>query len=394
MASVIYYLSHAKDILNSDALSIKNPSIHMNSIFINTEKSEKSNKPRYVKHKRRTKINIENINQSSSSSTDSSSDELSSNEDLPEHIMNEAKLKRKKCLDKPTLNKKLKTSVNSASKRIELLNKVCIDDEIPNFTQHVPINGGFFIVDNKKIGFINTCTIDYYLLSFWVMNYLIKDFKKAMPALEHTTSIINIINNIEIGQWDMARQIWYSDVMKMSLFGKKQVNFYGTVEDFFLQYMKLYQKHDLIQKCTRGCIYNGNLIVEENLDILHFGRLKNNEIGIVTSIKNKCAICKQRVMCDVFFKNEPIFIFIETSSLLKITEIPKIIDFDAKTFKLLCVIFHFPETQHFVSVYEINNHFFLVDDLKRKVVLLEDGKVKKTNYFSFNISSSLYYILR
>ena len=366
----------------------------MNSIFINTEKSEKSNKPRYVKHKRRTKINIENINQSSSSSTDSSSDELSSNEDLPEHIMNEAKLKRKKCLDKPTLKKKLKTTVNSASKRVELLNKVCIDDEIPNFTQHVPINGGFFIVGNKKIGFINTCTIDYYLLSFWVMNYLIKDFKKAMPALEHTTSIINIINNIEIGQWDMARQIWYSDVMKMSLFGKKQVNFYGTVEDFFLQYMKLYQKHDLIQKCTRGCIYNGNLIVEENLDILHFGRLKNNEIGIVTSIKNKCAICKQRVMCDVFFKNEPIFIFIETSSLLKITEIPKIIDFDAKTFKLLCVIFHFPETQHFVSVYEINNHFFLVDDLKRKVVLLEDGKVKKTNYFSLNISSSLYYILR
>ena len=381
------YLSILKDRIAIEPQYYKHPSLHLSQIFVNLDELEQSNQPRYVKNKRRKRI-VHNDDDSisstefsrSSSSTDSEKNKkiLQRKQKKEPHLkINENKQNQKQ------LNIKLHHIVIENFKNLQ----------ISDFAAHIPRNGGYFISDGKRIPFINTCTIDNYLFAFWVLSRLISDFQEKIPQLVHTRAIKEIIKEIENFEWDKARQIWYETVMQESLKTKK-VNFYGEVEVFFLKYMYIYQTHNLIQICTQNCNNNGNLIIAENSGIINFGRLKNTGIGIVTDLTFKCSSCRSRVTCEVHFINNPNFIFMETTSHFKINEVPKQFRIQHKTYNFLCAILHFRQRRHFVSIFEIENKNYLIDDLSpNSAIELKNNNSKHLIYFSSNISSALYYLV-
>ena len=270
-----------------------------------------------------------------------------------------------------------------------------VDTKIQSFIAHIPSLGGYFYKNNgKRILVSNTCTIDNYLFALWVLSKLMPNFNIDIAKFEYASTLIDIIQNIDVYNWDNARQLWYTRVMKKNIRNKNHLSFFGTVEDYVLKFFYNYQNHDLVQKCTIGCLLNGNTIISENSYILYFGKIRNIGVDIVTDSLHKCSRCKMRTTCYVRFKNSPILIFLETMSHFKYKELPKTFEFDNKNYQLLCVIFHRPDIEHFVSVFEIENNQYLVDNMvKNKAPLLKSNNECGINYFDFNISSALYYLL-
>ena len=369
--------------------------------MIQTKKSDAPNKPQYIRHKRRKSIYVQKETDSLSSSTFTS--DMSSDDETNIKNTTVKKTKKKKIdLKDKTNGKELiiqkkdkKNPINSdtyTQKKVDLLNT---DEDLTSVIgSHVPPWGGKFSYKGFEINVINTCTIDNYLFSFWVLNKLIPRFSERILQIRQSEAIQEIINDIESHQWDNARQNWYTKVMLKDISNKKQIDFFGTVQEHFIQYMYIYQTHDLIQDCSKDCIYNGNLIVSDNSDVLLLGRLqKKKEIRFMTTENtiNKCSLCKVRVTCNIKFKKNPIFCFVETSSFFNIKDLPKTLHIDQKTFKLLCVILHLKSQKHFISVFELGNAQYLVDDLSKNIQKITEYKNKK--YFNLNICSALYYLL-
>jgi len=84
------------------------------------------------------------------------------------------------------------------------------------FNAHMPSNGGFFIKkDATKINFINTCTIDNYLLAIWYLIKIMSNFHNRIGTFKNKVALIKIIENIDILNWNYARQLWFTEIMKM-----------------------------------------------------------------------------------------------------------------------------------------------------------------------------------
>ena len=263
---------------------------------------------------------------------------------------------------------------------------------LTEFASHIPYWGGYFTLRSQKITVSITCTIDYYLFSFWVMKKTTSNFQERLPKLNQSKFLEIIISNIENKDWNLARQNWYTLIMEKDLSKTSEVDFFGEVDEFFLKYIYIYQTHNLIQKCTEDCIYNGNLLISENSAIISFARLKNKTIGIV-SYSSNCSICGSKITCDIQFKYDTLFVFLETRTFFKIHNIPDILNMNNKTFKRLCSILHFQAKKHFVAVYYFGEKMFLVDDLSANEALMLDINNKKhQKYFSINISSAVYVI--
>lgn len=365
--------------------------MHLMSTFVNINNFEKPNVPRHVKHKRRHVRYILRKNELDNLSSDSTTD-ISSDDDEPT-LKLEKKTDEKSILSKKkniSYKKAVNSNQNQASK---VSNTHSVDHYIPAFTAHIPPWGGFFTKNKKQIEVINTCTIDNYLFAFWVLSKIVDQFPEKILDFEHSPALLDLIEKINSYEWNCARQIWYTKIMKMEVNKKKsKINFYGTVEDFLIKYMYGYQEHELFQKCVNNCSLNGSLI-SKDANVLHLGKLRTKEIGIVTDLSDKCKECRNRVTCDVRFRHNPLFVFIETSSHLKINELPKNIEIQNKTYKLLNVIFYLHAKRHFVSVFDINNQKVLIDDLSRESMLLKEGELKNgINFFNLSISSALYYL--
>ena len=384
-----------------DPRYIKFPSTYLKSLFVNTDKSEKPNQPRYVKHKRRSSIFVEKYDESSSSEI---SDYKASSDDYEITILTKKQRKtirqyKSKTFSQKKPNPEKDKETTNPSTTFEThdmqMERLLATEKISLLSAHIPSWGAQFNHNGSLIKVINTCTIDNYLFALWVLSKVVKNFFEKIPKLEQTKAIIDIINNIDIYQWDIARQIWFTDIMKEDISSKQQINFFGTVEDYFLKYMYVYQKHNLIQQCSKECINNGNLIISEQSDVINLGKLKNVGTRIVTDLSSICSVCKMRVTCLVNFNKNPVFLFAETTSHFKINDLPKTIEIENKTYKLLCAILYLSSRRHFVSVFDIYNKKYLIDDMssEKKAILLNKNLKNHLNYFKINISSALYYLL-
>lgn len=144
--------------------------------------------------------------------------------------------------------------------------------------------GSFKKANGMYVDVINTCSIDNYLFGIWVI-------KKIAPSLnidkhEHALALNSILANIETKNWNNARQIWYQKVMKRKLTANiKRIDFFGTLEKFFLQYMYDYQTHDLIQKCRVDCINNGNTLIVEKSYLIQLEITKNTVQVVNVNVK-------------------------------------------------------------------------------------------------------------
>jgi hypothetical protein len=64
------------------------------------------------------------------------------------------------------------------------------------------------------------------------------------------------------------------------------------------------------------------------------------------------------------------------NSIGKIDEIPRIYEIQKKNYKLLSMILHFKAENHFVSVFDIADKKYVVDDLLDEAILLNKSSRK------------------
>ena len=360
----------------------------MNEVFVNTEVSEQSNNPRYVKNTRRKRVFT--LNETGSVSTCSElSDNIDSDLEREETIFANKRKKNNKEIANVDINK-IDSIGNSNFKSVYQTHASL---EIIN--DHVPTNGGRFKMNGKSVPFINSCTIDNYLYALWFLSHVLhtnQTFAENIPKIPQSNVILELIEYIDSNKWDEAREIWYLKMMNEDLSGKKIVDFFGEVEEFFINYMLCFQTHNVYQLCSLKCILNGNLIISENSGIINFAKLKNNQIGIVTDLSYKCSKCRNRVTCSINFKYLPSFLFMTPTTFFKIHEVPQSFQIQLKTYNLLCTILFLSSKRHFVSIFEYKNEQYLVDDLKPKMFTKLIKNSKHSKYYKTNVSSALYYL--
>ena len=84
------------------------------------------------------------------------------------------------------------------------------------------------------------------------------------------------------------------------------------------------------------------------------------------------------------------FFFVEPTTNIKIKELPKTLKNNQKIYRLLCAIIHRADIEHFVSIFELQKKFYLIDDLTPNHAQLI--KPDKMNYLDSYISSALFYL--
>ena len=57
-------------------------------------------------------------------------------------------------------------------------------------------------------------TIDYFLFAFWVLQRLVPNFFDNIPMLDHTQTIKTIIDNINVYNWNNAKELMIVKIMK------------------------------------------------------------------------------------------------------------------------------------------------------------------------------------
>jgi hypothetical protein len=156
--------------------------------------------------------------------------------------------------------------------------------------------------------------------AFWELKKIIPNFEERLPQLEQSNQLKEIISNIENKNWNGARQNWYTKIMKLDLSNGREIDFYEEVEEFFLKYVYIFQTHSLIQKCSESCINDGNMILSDTSSIIEFGRLKDKTTAIISSEFSNCLICKARIKCEINFKHNTLFVFMEPRSHFKLND--------------------------------------------------------------------------
>jgi hypothetical protein len=418
VTAILLYFGIVKNNLKNGLAKIESPAKHLINLLVNIDNKDKPNKPRYVKHRRRflklATPKVKTIDSSSDSilSSDGETTEIETCEkdfeifqlkktekqDLTKVVnrsKNSVKIMEKletKDLNKPAnnsvLTKILNAPIESAKVNIEYLNNT-IETVIPTFNDHIPTWGAKFVFRTFETKVTNTCTIDNFLFAFWVISKLDQRLIQFLPESDITAPLKKIITEIDNIQWDSARQIWYTEVMKQKI-TKQEISFFGTVQEFFIKFLYHYQQHDIIQQCMEGCLKNKTEVLHRESSILLLGKIRKIGTRLVNGCKHKCEICKQRVISEIKFHNQPSFLILETESRLKFFDLDEEMIISTFRFKLLCVILHV-NSNHFVSIFKINQTLCLVDDLSKNAKVLSPDSKNKIPYLDKNLSSAMYY---
>ena len=159
---------------------------------------------------------------------------------------------------------------------------------------------------------------------------------------------------------------------------------YGSEREFFIRYLYEYQKYSLYQICQKNCPDNDKLISKDS-ESIYLKKTHDSRVKLFYGYDRDCILCKESIQTEIIFINKTIFIFIESafSNIYK-NDLPKIIKINDLNFKHLCTTVHKP--QHFVGIFDINNHSYLVDDLDRSAILISTNitnQFLKSNPISF-----------
>ncbi len=133
-------------------------------------------------------------------------------------------------------------------------------------SEFLPRNGGSFQPENKIIKFINTCTVDYYLLIWVILSKTNKLYKKNLNELKRNENIssfyeyINkIVQCIVAKKWNSARLLWsnfickgYSENSEMILY-----DYYGSEIEGYAGFHSI-QTFSYFYKCTEKKCRFGN----------------------------------------------------------------------------------------------------------------------------------------
>jgi hypothetical protein len=432
-AAIIYYFSHGKYLD-----SIPNPSSRLTTIFpindCDNSKKEKSSStkkdPNELKIK---KVNRRKNNNKSSCASDDSSDYSSQCSDIYDCIvssdlnnpsddssddlsgdssdessdsetksiiscgsLNELNRSMKRLLSTDTedlnLKKRMKTRFSG-----KIHNTASLD--LSNFKLRIS-NWGGKIVDemNNELGFkiVDTCTIDYFLLAIWTCKKLNNQIIDKIMGLLFSKKqhLIDIINSVEDVEWNKAKSVWILRILFddyvidcncdecIIVFPlSKTISTFGAEYEFLLGPIIEIQKYSFISYCSHGCNLNG--LSKESV-ALTFEK-QSNKVDLLFTNKNVCRTCKKKKNVELsnFIYNPP-WIFVQTNeSEIYVNEIPKILLIGVKNYQFLCATIH--SKNHFRAIFDLNNEFFLIDDLNPSKLNRKIPKLKIVTCFYYSI---------
>lgn len=229
------------------------------------------------------------------------------------------------------------------------------------FSSHIPDWGGKIRSqsdDSKKyndLNIINTCSIDYFLLSIWCCSKLNSIIKLKIDSKQDDvySNISKIIELIDKYHWNEAKTIWLLDVINLKPNRSLEFNTYGSEYDFFIKAIS--KKQTIAYKCET-C----DIEVAKRYEDLFIYKSKNNETFFNFDAYNNCYECNTNVIAK--FVDCPFGLFIQANGKIDISEIPLTIKIDAYSFDFLCCTFKI-NSNHFSSIFKLNNSYYLVDDL-------------------------------
>ena len=107
------------------------------------------------------------------------------------------------------------------------------------------------------------------MFAFWVLEKLLPDFSENIPDLEKTPLLKEIIQAIDIYDWNKAKEIWIVQIMKYTNIPiQNTISMFGSVNNRFIRYLSEYQRYKVYQTCD-SCNQNRIEIRESNhLDFL------------------------------------------------------------------------------------------------------------------------------
>ena len=267
-------------------------------------------------------------------------------------------------------------SSRSCSQRSKKLCSQSLQNNIKarDLTNHLPEWGGkisVFEIDYEiasdydrcrgfnNIPIQNTCTIDYFLLAFWVSFKLSNSFAKLMSSNQSKYKIIQtIIDLIEMNEWDRAKTLWVLIILKLTP-DNWEISTFGTQYNMFVQPIKdLQVLYFTCNQCQVEVIRPRN-----DFQLSKIG----NECQLNSSVVEDCQNCK--TMVNGRFKNDCFVLLVEVLSDLdenkiQVNEIPERLHIDGHNFNFLCCSIEV--INHFQSIFSLNGSFYLIDDLKGK----------------------------
>jgi len=269
--------------------------------------------------------------------------------------------------------------------------------DMNNLKNHVPKWGANITYKNQKVYLFNTCTIDNFLFAFWILYIKNKNFLN-LQMNQTSRTLIRIVKYIDELNWDKAREIWVNDIMK---YNEVPINYtislFGSDRERFYSYLHSFQEHSVTQLCSPNCEDYNKIIYQDSVEI-SFQKI-NRKVELFSGISGICSKCKTLLSSRIRFKSKSSFIFVQSAyERIFIHEIPKLLKIDGLQYRFLCSTIYKPG--HFVSIFDFNDQFFIVDDLDQSVSLLPPFEPNKsesnetTNYYykTANTVSSLYYL--
>ena len=224
------------------------------------------------------------------------------------------------------------------------------------------------------------------MLALWYLSKLKPNYLDSFE-FEQVLILKNIVQCIENLNWNTAKEFWVNQILKLDtrLTGNS-LSVFGSEKTFMLAPLAIFQKHQLLQVCKTNCIQNKNLIIRDDAEDIYFKK-SNEKIALYSCYSSRCWQCNAKTRTEIVFYKKPNFLFIQSSHAnVFFNDLPKQIYVGNVNYKLLCATIY--TDKHFISIYEINDQKYLIDDLKKSMVLINP------NIENISSNSGEYYIFK
>jgi hypothetical protein len=286
--------------------------------------------------------------------------------------------KESSILKKSTISKK--PSTPSTPKGTPITNNSEILFNFRYFTSHLPEWSGFIDVkledfDNisfenfqhfNKTRITNTCTIDYFLFGFWYAYHLSKNssgYFNNEDNCQLKVDLKKIIELIEKKEWNRAKTIWIFKYVKLKINPINEFTCFGSIESLFIDHVVTLQRHEYFCSCNPSCITSKGLLTIEKL----------GQSFLFSFNSYDCIHCKTDKNITCKFVKKPFLLFIQIVGPMNINDLPNELLIEDSSYHFLFSVFHKGNKRninlnHFLSIFRLNQHNYLVDDLNKGVI--------------------------
>ena len=207
---------------------------------------------------------------------------------------------------------------------------------------------------------INTCTIDYFFLAFWFAYKSSDNCKNLIEEYKTTnqffSNLKNLIDLYDIEEFNRVKTIWLllfaNEIPTDSCF-----NLFGNQYDKILKHILPIQTVEYFcEKCNKKV----NSLTEFILNRAEF----TNELYASFETSHVCGDCN--CILTAKFEHKPPFIFVEVLFPIILADISLSYRINDIEYKFLCCTSFDQDRKHFISMFNFNDSFYLVDDLRNQ----------------------------